>query len=709
VKALLASLLAALWPGSAPPPDFAAVRAAHRPSEAWLLDRSGAVLHEARVDFGVRRLPWTALDRVSPALVAAVVAAEDRRFFEHPGVDGRALAAAAWGRLRGGPPRGASTLSMQTAALVEPLLAAGAEGRSLRRKLAQIGAALALEVRWSKSEILEAYLNRVDFRGEHQGVAAAAQGLFGKSAAGLTEAEAAALAALLPAPNAAPERVARRACAVAAASRFAAGCGAVAAAVREAVGMAHRGAAALRPPAPPRPDAAPHLAQRLLVRPGERVRTTLDARIQRLAADALRQQLAALGPRSVRDGAAVVVENASGAVLAWVGSAGPASTAPRVDGALARRQAGSTLKPFLYGLAFERRLLTPASLLDDSPVALETATGLYIPQNYDRDFKGTVSARTALAASLNVPAVRALGLVGVEAFRDRLREVGYAGIAEDGEYYGFSLALGSAEVSLVEQVNAYRTLANGGAWSALRLVPGEAPPPRRVMSPEAAFLVADALADRAGRAPTFGLESPLATRAWSAVKTGTSKDLRDNWCVGFTRRYSVGVWVGNFEGDPMRGVSGVSGAAPAWLAIVDALHAGDAGEAPEPPPGVVAAEISFAPPIEPPRREWFLAGTETRRVELADAARVAPRIVSPPDGATIALDPDIPPASQKVLVAARSSAPGHVLELDGTPLGPAGEVHRWSPTPGRHELLLRSAASAEPVDSVAFEVRGAAR
>jgi penicillin-binding protein 1C len=504
--------------------------------------------------------------------------------------------------------------------------------------------------------------------------------------------------------------VARRACAVARASRFAAGCDAVAAAVRRAVGMAHRGAAARRPAAPPRPDAAPQLARRLLARPGERVRTTLDARIQRLAAEALRQQLAALGARSARDGAALVVENASGAVLAWVGSAGPASTAPLVDGVLARRQAGSTLKPFLYGLAFERRLLTPASLLDDSPVALETTTGLYIPQNYDRDFKGTVSVRTALAASLNVPAVRALALVGVEPFRDRLRDVGYAGITQDGAYYGFSLALGSAEVSLAEQVNAYRTLANGGVWSALRLVPGaEVPPPRRVMSPEAAFLVADVLADRAGRAPTFGLESPLASRTWSAVKTGTSKDLRDNWCVGFTRRYSVGIWVGNFEGDPMRGVSGVSGAAPAWLAILDALHAGDADEAPAPPPGVVAAPVSFAPPIEPPRREWFLAGTEARRIELADAARVAPRIVSPPDGATIALDPDIPAASQKVLLAARASLPGSLLELDGTLLGPAGEVHRWSPTPGRHELRLRSAASADPVDSVAFEVRGAGR
>ena len=696
MKALVASLLALLWPGSAPPPDFAAVRAAHRPSEAWLLDRGGEVLHETRVDFGVRRLPWTALGDVSPALVAAVLAAEDRRFHEHPGVDARALAAAALGRLRGGPPRGASTLTMQTAALLEPRLAARGGGRGLRQKLAQIGAALALEGRWSKREILEAYLNLVGFRGEHQGVAAAARGLFGKSPAGLTEAEAAALAAWLRAPNAAAERVAARACAVARASGFRAACDDVGRAVA---------AAFERPPAPPRVDDAPHLARRLLVRPGERVRTTLDARVQRLAREVLRQQLAALGPERVRDGAAVVVENASGDVLAWVGSAGPASTAPHVDGAAAARQAGSTLKPFLYGLAFERGLLTPASLLDDSPIALETTSGLYIPQNYDRDFKGTVSARTALASSLNVPAVRALALVGVEAFRDRLRAVGYDGIVEDGAFYGFSLALGSAEVTLLEQVNAYRTLANGGAWSPLRVRADDpAGPARRVISPEAAFLVADVLADRAGRAVSFGLESPLVTRHWSAVKTGTSKDLRDNWCIGFGRRFTVGVWVGNFEGDPMRGVSGVAGAAPAWLAIADALHAGDAGGAPAPPPGVVAAELAFDPPLEPPRREWFLAGTETRRVGVADAARVAPRIVSPPDGATIALDPDIPAASQRVLLAARAAAPGATLALDGATLGSARELHRFAPTPGRHVLALRG-AGGEALDSVAFEVR----
>jgi penicillin-binding protein 1C len=700
VSALLAALLLWLWPAGAKAPSAAQVRAAHRPSQAWLVDRRGEVIDELRVDFGVRRLAWTPLSEVSPALVAAVVASEDRRFAEHAGVDAAAIAAATWGRLRGAPPRGASTLSMQTVALLDPTLRARRGGRSLVQKLAQMRAAAALERRWSKDEILEVYLNRVGFRGEQEGVAAASVALFGQAPAGLGEAEASVLAALLPEPGAPEERVAARACRVARASGFEASCASVAAA-------AHAALAAAAAPAPP--GLAPQVARELLHEPGERVATTLDARVQRLAAGALREQLLLLGARGARDGAALVVENQGGEILAWVGSAGPGSTAREVDGVRARRQAGSTLKPFLYGLAIERGLLTAASLLHDAPIELETTTGLYIPQNYDRDFKGWTSVRTALASSLNVPAVRALALVGVEAFRDRLRDLGYD-LREDGAYYGFSLALGSAEVSLAEQVNATRTLVNGGRWSPLRLrADAPAEPARRVMSAEAAFIVADILADRGGRAPTFGLESPLATRGWSAVKTGTSKDMRDNWCIGASRRFTVGVWVGNFEGDSMRGVSGMSGAAPAWLAILSALEADGAGLPPEPPPGVVAAEVAFAPALEPPRREWFVAGTETHRVELADDARVAPRIVSPPDGAIVALDPDIPLANQRVLLAARTAARDHELRLDGAPLGPADAPQRWLPTPGRHVLTLGVAGSAHPLDQVSFEVRGAAR
>jgi len=390
-------------------------------------------------------------------------------------------------------------------------------------------------------------------------------------------------------------------------------------------------------------------------------------------------------------------------LLAYVGSVASTSRAAQVDGAKALRQAGSTLKPFLYGLALERGYLTAASLLDDSPVALETGAGLYIPQNYDHEFRGVVSARTALAGSLNVPAVRVLGLVGLEPFRDRLHSFGYDALNESGEFYGYSLALGSAEVSLLQQVNAYRALANGGAWSAPRFTPEQAlAAPRRAMSPQAAWIVSQILSDRAARAGTFGLSNPLSTPYWSAAKTGTSKHMRDNWCLGWSTRYSVGVWVGNFEGQPMGDVSGVDGAAPAWRNIMDALHENLQALPPTPPQGVVQQQVRYADGVEASRNEWFLAGTETALVTAA--APQVPRLASPPDGMIVALDPDIPPDRQHVLFRAQGPISDSRFAIDGTPLAAASKPYLWAPQPGAHVLELID-AEGHKLDQVKFQVR----
>jgi len=685
-----------MWLGSGPRlPDVSSVRSGWRSSEARLLDREGRVLHELRRDLTVRRLAWTPLAEISPALSRALVLAEDRRFFEHRGVDWLALAAALRDRLRGYSRRGASTLTMQVVARLDPRLAPAAGRRDIGQKIRQIRQALALERRWSKEEVLEAYCNLVDFRGEMQGISAAARALFGKSPAGLSEAEALLLAALLPAPGEKSATVGGRACALATwAGR------------PELCEELRRLAAEVldRPrPIPPTADLAPHLAHQLLQEPGGTVVTTLDAGLQQRVRESLRRHLQSLDERNVRDGAALVVGTADGSVLAYVASAGLQSSAVQVDGIRARRQAGSTLKPFLYGLALERRYLTAASILDDAPLSLETAAGLYLPQNYERDFKGLVSLRTALASSLNIPAVRTLMLVGLDRFRDRLRELGYGGLEKAGDYYGWSLALGSAEVSLWEQVQAYRCLARGGLTGALRRTPSDAAvPQRRVMPADVAFLVADILADPAGRALTFGLESPLVTRGWSAVKTGTSKDMRDNWCIGWNREVVVGVWVGNFEGDAMRDVSGVSGAAPVWREIM-ALR-DDAGPPPAPPPGLERRVVAFPPGVEPPRQEWFLAGTGVATVALADPGRQAPRIESPADGMVVAIDPDIPLGHQAMIFRARGAGAGSRFELDGNMLAGAGSPCRWPPRPGRHRLRLLD-GSGQVLDSVGFTVR----
>jgi membrane carboxypeptidase/penicillin-binding protein PbpC len=216
---------------------------------------------------------------------------------------------------------------------------------------------------------------------------------------------------------------------------------------------------------------APHLAAKLLRSAGERKSTTLDAEVQRYAVDTLHQHLSELAERGVGDGAIVVLDNATGEVLAYVGSGGALSSAAQVDGVIAPRQAGSTLKPFLYALAFDSRLLTAASLVDDSPVAIATERGMYVPQNYDRQFRGMVSVRTALGSSLNVPAVRTLGLVGVDRFHGALRRLGFDTLIEPDEYYGASLALGGADVNLLALTNAYRALANGGVYGPPRFVP----------------------------------------------------------------------------------------------------------------------------------------------------------------------------------------------------------------------------------------------
>lgn len=400
-----------------------------------------------------------------------------------------------------------------------------------------------------------------------------------------------------------------------------------------------------------------------------------------------------------------MLDNASGQVLAWVGSSGALSRAAEVDGVTALRQPGSTLKPFLYAQAIAERRLTAASLLHDSPAQLQTASGLYIPQNYDHHFKGWISVRTALASSLNVPAVRTIVMVSPLAFQRQLARLGLT-LPENGDYYGYSLALGSGEVTLLALTNAYRALANGGVWGPV----GE-PPARRVIDAGTAFIIGDILSDANARTKTYGTDSILTTPFWTAVKTGTSKDMRDNWVVGWSERFTVGVWVGNASGAPMWDVSGISGAAPIWSQLMAHLHRDRPSRAPRPPDGLVRSRIAFGGQLEAPRQEWFLPGTEQTLFALDDeagpAGRSLARIVTPQDGTIIALDPDIPAANQQLTLAVRDDTGGADAFhwwLDDEELG-QGERIAWQPWPGRHTIELRS-GSGRLLDRHRVEVRG---
>ena len=735
---------------------FDQVKAAYRPSDTLILASNGEVIQRVRTDATVRRGQWVALPDVSPALRTALVLSEDKRFYEHSGVDWRAVSSAAWGNLWATKTRGASTISMQLAGLMDEDLKAGNGGRSITQKISQTVATQVLEQRWRKDQILEAYLNLVPFRGEMVGIDALSRTLFDKAASGLDEREAAIAAALVRAPNAKAAQVTQRACGVLklmqqipaptlVASRtslpsegaaLARGGPSLRAKKVDCEGLDLFAAAALQRKAFDASEGvAPHFARRLLgqrqaLPPQTTVRSTLRAPLQRFAVQTLRQQLHELRGRHVEDGAIVVLNNATGEVLAWVGSSGELSGAAEVDGVTALRQPGSTLKTFLYAQAIAERRITAASLLEDSPTNIQTAGGLYIPQNYDHQFKGLVSSRTALGASLNVPAVRTLVMVSPDAFARQLKAVGLP-LKESGDYYGYSLALGSSEVSLLNLTNAYRTLANGGRTSSVQF--GATPPlpsPKGsggaspALDPRAAFIVTDILADPLARARTFGTDSVLATRFWTAVKTGTSKDMRDNWAMGFSQRYTVGVWVGNASGAPMWDVSGTSGAAPIWAAVMNMLHKTEPSRAPTPPPGVVQSRTAFGSQIEATRSEWFIEGTEqalfatnsgatqaeksgatgqNRLNNTAITPATPPRITAPVSGTIIALDPDIPPNRQRLSFSAEGQSVRWLM--DGKAFA-RGHQAQWLPWPGRHVVQLVDARGTV-VDEIKIEVRGA--
>jgi penicillin-binding protein 1C len=529
-----------------------------------LLDRTGRELRTTRAADGSRRY-WVPLAEMDPDLIAAFLAVEDRRFYRHGGIDGRSVARAAWDNLRAGRVvSGGSTVTMQLARMLRPL------PRTWTGKLRQTLWALRLERHLPKQTILEQYLNRVPLGQGASGVEAAAVLYFDASAGQLSLGQAALLAGLARSPSGdnplvAPARAARR---------RAAALGRLAAAGYATAGAVER--ARFEPVGAPRrapPFLAPHFSTRVVgwaergaaPAAGE-WRTSLDLGLQQELEAEVRHTVAVMGARGARHGAAVVLDNETGEVLAWVGSPDFwADTAGQVDMVLSPRQPGSALKPFLYALAFDHGY-TPASILPDVAKVYQTSTGPYAPRNYDRRFHGPVRAREALASSYNLPAVELAERLGVSGLLGVLRGAGFASLGRSAEFYGLGLALGNGDVTLLELANGYRALANGGVWRPYRwraAAPGEAlQPGRRIASEPSAALVLDILADPEARIPGFGLATPLDFPFKVAAKTGTSRHFTDNWAVAAARRFTVAVWVGNFSGRPMDGVSGVTGAGP---------------------------------------------------------------------------------------------------------------------------------------------------
>lgn len=503
------------------------------------------------------------LEEVPAELVEMLVASEDRRFFLHPGVDPLAVVRAAWSNLRAGRVvSGASTISMQLARMAEP------RQRTVGAKLAEALRALQLERRLSKRRLLELYLNLAPYGGNREGVGAASTFYFGKVPAQLSVGEMALLVALPRAPgrydptrDPAAARQARD---------------------RVLEQLAERGVLtaaevedARRQPLPTRrrsvPFAAPHFARWAAAQlPGEtRLLTTLDRRIQGAAEGAVARRLPELEARGLTNAAVVVLELERRELVAMVGSADffDAAAGGQINGALARRSPGSTLKPFLYALAYDRGLIVPDSYLLDVP----TDFAGYVAENYDGRYRGRVTAGDALVASLNAPAVRLLSRVGLPDFLDLLRRGGLTTLEEPPSHYGLPLVLGAGEVTLLELTNLYASLAAGGRHLPWRLRPGggEAAP-EALFSPGAAAMVARALVEleRPDLPTSWDLARGVPPVAW---KTGTSFGHRDAWAVGFSGHWAVGVWVGNFDGRPVEGISGAEDAGPLLFDVFRAL------------------------------------------------------------------------------------------------------------------------------------------
>ena len=699
-------ICAALWFTAAPgsgartPPSFSKVKETYRRSDSLLLDRYGEVIHEMRVDEQIRRLEWTDLNDVSPAFIKALLAVEDKRFYQHHGVDWRALGSSALTNGLRKKTRGASTITMQLAAKLDKKLRPKGARRSIFLKREQIQAALNLEKTWSKNQVLEAYINLISYRGELQGISAASRGLFDKLPSGLNEAESLLLASMITSPNGSINSIAARACHFRSNLPFAVDCNNLETLARDKLAAPYRVKAVIA--------LAPQVARILLNKSNTSVTSTIDGELQRFAKETLNRQLALLKDSNVSDGALLVMDNKTGEVLAYVGNGELYSSAAFVDGVQAPRQAGSTLKPFLYELAMEQKLLTAASVLDDSPLDVTTPTGLYVPRNYDHLFRGYVTARTALSSSLNVPAVRVLLLVGLDPFVERLKKLGFESLTEEPEYYGYSLALGSADVTLYDLANAYRTLANGGFRSEPKLTPVKTTSRgTQVLKPDAAYIISHILSDREARSATFGFENPLSTRFWTAVKTGTSKDMRDNWCVGFSEHYTVGVWVGNFSGEPMHNVSGISGAAPVWLDLMNYLHMHKPSRAPKPTDGVVFSRVTFAKGLESSRRECFLKGTEPDSeapTVVLNTNYQKPHITYPAPDMLISVDPEIPGNSQRVPFRFQPAAAKYEWVINDQKTGVFDPLFLWNPSRGKYTVSIIDKNGAV-LDSVAFTVR----
>ncbi|HEY9165658.1 MAG TPA: penicillin-binding protein 1C [Candidatus Kryptonia bacterium] len=542
-----------------------------------ITDRNDRTLREVLSDQGGRAY-WLRPDEIPKHLIDATIAAEDRYFYSHPGINPFSIARAFVQDIRSRRfVAGGSTITQQVVRNIYH------EPRTIFGKMIEGWRAIRLEKTISKKDIIVEYLNRVPYGNGTYGIEAASRLYFGMPAAHLSLAQSAFLAGLPNSPSMSNpykgiDKAKRRQLIILKrmlSENYI---------TKEECGRAADERIILQDP--DRQLRAPHFTEMVLnsIPADERsrissIRTTLDYEIQNTVEILLKGHIASLRKSHVTNGSVVVIDNLTGEVIALAGSVDYFDSLHdgQFNGALAKRQPGSALKPFVYGLALEAGM-TAAEVLPDIPFAAPTQNGTFVPQNYDRRFHGPVRLRTALGCSYNVPAVRVADKLGLDAVLAKFHDAGLASLDRPASYYGLGLALGDGEVTLLELTRAYSMLARSGNYIpdkiilAIRNINGVEKPftspdssvpagvARSVFSPQVAYIITSILSDEDARAPAFGIDSPVSLPFPCAVKTGTSKDYKDNWTVGFTPRWTVGVWAGNFDAKPMRTISGITGA-----------------------------------------------------------------------------------------------------------------------------------------------------